>query len=212
LSWHEYWARNKAVNHVCGNQAVEPEVSQLLLNREKVANRSYSKRFDNQPDLRLERPGRGERTPANRSALAAGACWSLIISRTITGGTKMGFDQQGSVVFKVQRGATGLWDVNEAGFDQPLATFETRGKAVEYANDIARTKGGSSVELPGLVQTGTDKAKEALLDDAIEMTFPSSDPISVSSGIKRIAKAPEIVPARTDHQNSLAIDPPNERK
>ncbi|CAN5459064.1 hypothetical protein BH11PSE11_BH11PSE11_03450 [soil metagenome] len=47
-----------------------------------------------------------------------------------------------------------------------------------------------------------EKAKETLLDDAIEMSFPSSDPISVSSGITRIEKAPEKVPAKEDHQNS----------
>src|SRR4051812_13160744 len=45
------------------------------------------------------------------------------------------------------------------------------------------------------VETEEEKAKETLLDDAIEMTFPSSDPISVSSGVTRIEKAPEMVPA-----------------
>ena len=45
-----------------------------------------------------------------------------------------------------------------------------------------------------------DLAKEALLDDAVEMTFPASDPISVSSGITRIDVAPEMVDAHGDHQ------------
>jgi hypothetical protein len=62
------------------------------------------------------------------------------------------------------------------------------------------------------VETEKDKAKETLLDKALEMTFPSSDPISVTSGITRIEVAPEIVAARTDHQNSLAIEPANEKK
>lgn len=60
-------------------------------------------------------------------------------------------------------------------------------------------------------ETGEEKAKEALLDDAIEMTFPSSDPISVSSGITRIEVAPEMVAARTDHQNSTTIKTAKEK-
>ena len=52
------------------------------------------------------------------------------------------------------------------------------------------------------IETEEEKAKETLLDDAIEMSFPSSDPISVSSGITRIEKAPDMVQANTDHQNS----------
>ncbi|MCU6433877.1 hypothetical protein LPB67_08815 [Undibacterium sp. Jales W-56] len=62
------------------------------------------------------------------------------------------------------------------------------------------------------VETEEDKAKETLLDDALEMSFPSSDPISVNSGITRIEVAPEMVNASTDHQNSLAIDPPKKGK
>lgn len=50
--------------------------------------------------------------------------------------------------------------------------------------------------------TDEDKAKETLLDDALEMSFPSSDPISVSSGITRIEVAPDMVDAQTDHQNT----------
>lgn len=55
------------------------------------------------------------------------------------------------------------------------------------------------------VGAAKDKAQEALLDDAIEMTFPSSDPVSVDSGITRIEVAPDMVAARTDHQNSKSI-------
>lgn len=55
-------------------------------------------------------------------------------------------------------------------------------------------------------------AKESLLDDAIEMSFPSSDPVSVSSGITRIEVAPDMVVARTDHQNSEAIEPPAKKR
>lgn len=46
------------------------------------------------------------------------------------------------------------------------------------------------------------QAGEHLLDDAVEMTFPASDPISVSSGITRIEAAPDMVDAKTDHQGA----------
>lgn len=58
------------------------------------------------------------------------------------------------------------------------------------------------VNLADEIEADEDKAKETLLDDALEMSFPSSDPISVSSGITRIEVAPEMVAAQTDHQNS----------
>lgn len=51
-----------------------------------------------------------------------------------------------------------------------------------------------------------DLAKEALLDDAVEMTFPASDPISVDSGITRIEVAPDKVDAHEDHQLAGEID------
>jgi hypothetical protein len=50
-----------------------------------------------------------------------------------------------------------------------------------------------------------DNAKESLLDSAIEMTFPSSDPISIAFGITKIEVAPDTVAARSDHQNSCTI-------
>ena len=50
--------------------------------------------------------------------------------------------------------------------------------------------------------TPEQAAKETLLDDAVEMTFPASDPISVDSGITRIEVAPDMVDAATDHQNA----------
>lgn len=56
------------------------------------------------------------------------------------------------------------------------------------------------------IETEQDKAKETLLDGALEMSFPSSDPISVSSGVTRIEVAPEMVVARTDHQNSQTTE------
>lgn len=40
---------------------------------------------------------------------------------------------------------------------------------------------------------------ETLLDDALAMSFPSSDPVSVVSAITRIESAPEMAPAGGDH-------------
>jgi hypothetical protein len=53
-------------------------------------------------------------------------------------------------------------------------------------------------------------AKETLLDDAVEMTFPASDPVSVASSITRIEVPPEKVDASSDHQNAAAIEAHNE--
>lgn len=54
-------------------------------------------------------------------------------------------------------------------------------------------------------------AKETLLDDAVEMTFPASDPISVDSGITRIEVAPDKVNAATDHQNAKNVEANTEK-
>lgn len=51
-----------------------------------------------------------------------------------------------------------------------------------------------------------EKAKEELLDDAVEMTFPASDPISVDAGITRIEVAPDKVDAQRDHQNAGQVE------
>ena len=58
----------------------------------------------------------------------------------------------------------------------------------------------ASVEHP----SGTGP-KETLLDEAVEMTFPASDPISVDSGITRIEVAPDKVEAARDHQAASSI-------
>ena len=54
--------------------------------------------------------------------------------------------------------------------------------------------------------TPEQAAKETLLDDAVEMTFPASDPISVDSGITRIEVPPDMVNASTDHQNAKEVE------
>ncbi len=43
------------------------------------------------------------------------------------------------------------------------------------------------------------QARDELLDDAVEMTFPASDPFSVDAGITRVEVAPDMAPAKGDH-------------
>ena len=53
-------------------------------------------------------------------------------------------------------------------------------------------------------------AKESLIDDAVEMTFPASDPVAIESSITRIEVAPDKVEASTDHQHVQSIEAHNE--
>ena len=76
-------------------------------------------------------------------------------------------------------------------------------RAVKFARAI-RTMASAEAEPPEAV------AKEALLDDAVEMTFPASDPLAVTSSITRIEVPPEKVDASTDHQHASAIEAHNE--
>ena len=69
----------------------------------------------------------------------------------------MGFDQKGTPVFCVTEGKSGEWQVSEEGFEKPLATFQSRDEAEEYARDIARTKEGSIVRGPD----GQDDASQS---------------------------------------------------
>lgn len=73
----------------------------------------------------------------------------------------MGFDQKGSLVFRVARDKTGMWNVNEEGFEQPLASFDTPKDAREYALDIAKSNDGSTVKV-------FDEHGEQILWDADE--------------------------------------------
>ncbi len=54
-------------------------------------------------------------------------------------------------------------------------------------------------------------AKETLIDDAVEMTFPASDPVAIESSITRIEVAPEKVDASSDHQAASSIEASNEQ-
>jgi hypothetical protein len=61
-------------------------------------------------------------------------------------------------------------------------------------------------------KSDADLDKETLLDEAVEMTFPASDPISVNSGITRIEVAPDKVDAHGDHQLAGQVEVDAEAK
>ncbi|MFZ6818700.1 DUF2188 domain-containing protein [Undibacterium sp. Ji22W] len=126
----------------------------------------------------------------------------------------MEIDQKSGVLIQIRQVCDTQWEVNETGTQTPLGTFETRESAFDYATEISKSKPGSRIELavePNKKEA-TENAKETLLDDALEMSFPSSDPISVNSGITRIEVAPEMVDAGVDHQNSQSIEPAKKEK
>ncbi|MFK3740648.1 hypothetical protein [Massilia sp. TN1-12] len=54
-------------------------------------------------------------------------------------------------------------------------------------------------------------AKESLIDDAVEMTFPASDPVAIESSITRIEVPPDKVDASSDHQAATSIEANNEQ-
>ncbi|WP_395010031.1 hypothetical protein [Undibacterium sp.] len=122
----------------------------------------------------------------------------------------MEIDQKTGIIIQVRQLADTQWEVNETGIQSPLGTFATRELACDYATDISKLKIGSRIELA--LASDKENIKESLLDDALEMSFPSSDPISVSSGITRIEVAPEMVDAGVDHQNSQSIEPAKSEK
>ena len=126
----------------------------------------------------------------------------------------MEIDQKSGVLIQIRQVNDTQWEVNETGTHTPLGTFETRDKAFDFATDISKAKPGSWVELAiePSQKEAKENAKESLLDDALEMSFPSSDPISVNSGITRIEVAPEMVDAGADHQNSQRIEPAKKEK
>lgn len=117
-------------------------------------------------------------------------------------------DQKAGILIQVRQLPDAQWEVNEIGVQSPLGTFSSRELAFDYATDITKSKVGSRIEFA--CEADQEDVKESLLDDALEMSFPSSDPISVSSGITRIEVAPEMVDASVDHQNSQSIEPAKE--
>lgn len=59
----------------------------------------------------------------------------------------MGFDQKGTSVFCVVPGKSGQWDVREEGFEKALASFDEQEDAIEYAQDLAGIKDGSTIKI-----------------------------------------------------------------
>ena len=59
----------------------------------------------------------------------------------------MGMDQRGMPVLRVVRGEQGVWEVQEAGFEQALSFFASMQDAKDYAEGIACTKPGIVVEV-----------------------------------------------------------------
>ena len=74
--------------------------------------------------------------------------------------------------------------------------------------DLKFVKWASAIRTLASEECDTEEqlAKETLLDEAVEMTFPASDPISVDSGITRIEVPPEMVNASTDHQAAEKVE------
>jgi hypothetical protein len=54
---------------------------------------------------------------------------------------------EGKVEYTVCRAQSGQWDVNEKGFEKPIASFADQQAAVEYANRLAATKTDASVQV-----------------------------------------------------------------
>jgi hypothetical protein len=54
--------------------------------------------------------------------------------------------------------------------------------------------------------TAVEQARETLLDEAVEMTFPASDPLSINASVTRIEVAPETVGGHEDHQNAGQVE------
>lgn len=79
--------------------------------------------------------------------------------------------------------------------------------------DLKFIKWASAIRVLAAEECDTKEqvAKETLLDDAVEMTFPASDPISVDAGITRIEVPPEMVNASTDHQHAKAVEASTEK-
>jgi len=115
-------------------------------------------------------------------------CFRELVSQPVT--ALRGITQQQADVL---RDAFGINTVGE------LAEL----KAVKWARAI-RTMASAEAE------PRDQQAKEALMDDAVEMTFPASDPVSVQSSITRIEVAPDKVDASSDHQGAAAIEAHNQ--
>ncbi len=53
---------------------------------------------------------------------------------------------QGQILFTVRKSPSGTWAVSESGLQVPLAEFDERHDAIEYARGIAATKPRASID------------------------------------------------------------------
>ena len=110
----------------------------------------------------------------------------------------MSFDELGDAPIHALQGVTAKdAELLKQAFNVTTIREFANLKFVKWATAIAA--------LANEVGAAKEKAQETLLDDAIEMTFPPSDPVSVASSITRIEVPPDMPAARTDHQNSKNI-------
>lgn len=56
---------------------------------------------------------------------------------------------EGKVFYRVERSDTGQWEVNEEGFEKPIASFSLKDDAVDYAHRLAETKNAAEVRVGG---------------------------------------------------------------
>jgi len=59
----------------------------------------------------------------------------------------MEYRAEGRVRYIVERSMGGRWDVNQDGFDEPIASFEERADALEYALQLADRKSDAQVRV-----------------------------------------------------------------
>lgn len=99
--------------------------------------------------------------------------------------------------------------------EQQLSAFAAAG--VHTIGDLANLKiVNLAIAIKALAgcesASGYRGAQEALLDDAVEMTFPASDPLAVQTSITRIEVAPDMVDASHDHQHAQEIEAHEQQK
>ena len=56
---------------------------------------------------------------------------------------------QSQILFTVKKSARGTWAVCESGYEKPLAEFEERTDALDYARGLAATKPRASIDAEG---------------------------------------------------------------
>lgn len=102
-----------------------------------------------------------------------------------------------------------------AGVTEEQATALRNAFGVNTVGELGALKLVQTVQAIKLLaaeetETAKEVAEEVLIDDAVEMTFPASDPLSVASSVTRIEVPPDMVQASTDHQHVDAIEARNE--